>query len=427
MAEAGHRHVACPLPELEDALQPYIRARSEVAHVRQVIDRVFNERCGEPDRPITVFTTLYNSDHSSKTYGHESFGSSGVHAIHEKAVVAHQAASRRLQALEHDLAQLHTSSTARSSQLQMNTAQHAIASIRREQRERKLRIIERAVSEIDEQRLQSPYGNTDNVLGMVKQPHGSAPPLQMTAGSERLQDVTTETLRLKTAVIEARSLADKDSVIEAAPPEGFDGEADDSPKVTALKYARNVMIAWLETELAKISENEEAIIAAETDTRTAEADESSTRLIDVKNVYQSYVEARQDLIASLRIAKASPAITKQPPMTERNVAVPEQRPKQGAVQPSALDVLPYAKQLHDVSEYEPTLSQEASFIRRQLASTIEKRNHLVHRLADESHLVPPNAANVREWAQAAERARLDDSKHLQSVWEAGERSIRNAV
>lgn len=430
--------IECPLPELADALQPYIRSREEVANIRNVVDQVLNKHHGDPERPITRLTTFAGD--KSLTEEATPLGGSGIRSAYGKALIAHQSAQNKLEALRAELSRLHLNNGEAYRQQQRQTGGHvdgtldAIAAIRQEQRRRKLQIIERGVNALETEREQSQCGDISNILGNEKQtlPLPPSKPAVTLDGISR-KGVASEIARLRKAVLQAQSSVNIDTAtLKNEPLPNLGDGVHGDPKILALTHTRDSMVMWLENQLAKIPETN----YLHTDTITVDStDDDKVSEQHVRDAYLGYIEARKALVRIIgainnneRIAATTAAgsATSTSPQKQTPATAPAQRQIQHPSANLATTILPYARELCEIIEREAALMQESTFVRRQVAWTSERTRQLVHRLADESHLVAPGAEDVRAWARAAREARESDAEIVGAKLAAGEESFLRA-
>jgi len=237
------------------------------------------------------------------------------------------------------------------------------------------------------------------------------------------ENVASNITRLKKAIVQAQDLAVSDtSTFDSQRPAGCDAGVVDNQRIAALTWTRDSVVNWLENELAKISED--TPFPTETLPTDLKDGEHVTEQ-DIRNAYSSYLAARMSLIGVVGAPNGMEAV-RQTDATRDIIAA---RPSEPTQQPTAClssEVLPYSAELCAITEAEAAMLQDSTFVRRQLAWSAEKTQHLVRRLADESHLVAPPVADVKPWAVAGKEARLGDEDMVQSLLLAGENSFSRA-
>lgn len=414
--------IVCPLPELAEALQPYIRSREEATKIRHVVDQALNQQHGRLDRPVTRFNTL-STDESGRNLRLNP--SNGIRASYQNAVVARENAVNRLRDLRADLAALQTDGgdVVSRQPARVDETLLAISAIRQEQRQRKLQILKTALGDLEVRREKSRYADVKGVLNNDKQVLPT-PPLKATQQSELREHVASNITRLKKAVVQAQDLALSDtSTLDDSRLADGDAEAVENQRLAVLTRTRDSVVNWLENELAKISED------APSPTETFPTDLRDREHVteqDIRNAYSGYLAARTSLIDAVDAPKGMEAAQQTDATPENIPARPSPKPTQQTPSHLSSDVLPYSADLCAITEAEAAMLQDSTFVRRQLAWSADKTQNVVRRLADESHLVAPPVADVKPWALAGREARVGDGEMVRSMLLAGENSFARA-
>ncbi|KAF1353605.1 hypothetical protein BDV97DRAFT_396427 [Delphinella strobiligena] len=418
--------VECPLPELADALQPYILPRDDAARIRRVADLVLHEHHEGSEQTITRFTTLPSADvaRSIKTRS-----PSGIRSAYANAIVARQKALDRLSRLRAELAAFQEDTKNHElnhPEANLDETLSVISSIRWEQRRRKLRIVERGINEIETQRHKSQHADVTNVLNNDK--HTLAPPPSDVGAHEtRLrQNVTSKITQLKKAVLQSQSLVNtKCTTYTDEACSVFPDETAENPHLTALTRTRDHIISWLENELSRIPEDDDLARDASTPSTSAGAGQQIMEE-HVHATYKHYLDQRKALVDVVAAMEGPKVEMLETDHGHGDVAALKSSRLQQKTACLAADVLPYAEELSSIVEGEAALMQDSTFVRQQLAWSLERTRQLLHRLADESHLVAPGVTDTRAWARASKEARADDTEMIHSRLIVGENSLRGA-
>jgi hypothetical protein len=90
----------CPLPELAEALRPYIRPREEIAEIRRGIDSLLNQHIQDDNVPISK-VTLSLAETSAQSTLNSPFN--GARRAFMQAIIARQKAQSQYDALKAEL------------------------------------------------------------------------------------------------------------------------------------------------------------------------------------------------------------------------------------------------------------------------------------------------------------------------------------
>lgn len=421
--------ITCPLPELADALQPYIRSKEEVASIRHSLDMALNKQQAGSNRPLTRYLA---AEHAQLREPSELdvLDGRGTRSTYARAMSARRNASQRLTDLRDELARLHKPTASAEPASHADGTLLALASLRREQRRQILEIVKNSVRGLEEERERSEHGNLSHILNNERQALPVPPSITPSKEFSR-QNNTSSILELKKAVLKAKSLVDTDpAVLNDSDPHDWPEYTHNGPRVLALIRTRDEMVKWLENELSKMSQGGEFAMAGAASPSLAENEEVEEA--NIHDVYSKYLEVRQDLVRVLAPLKesivTSKPLSRRPSQERQYSASGTMNPKQHEQPAScpASDILPYAKELCAITEQEAALIQHSTFLRRQLAWTSDRTGQLLYRLADESHLLVPGASDTFAWVQAAAHVREDDAQTVGARLLASENSLCEA-
>lgn len=422
-----NQEIACPLPDLAEALSPYIRSRQEVRNIRKAIDEDLYHQLGSSNQEsVSRISTLYGHGLSAKL---QPGSSSGVRDAYVNAVIAHQKAQARLCALKADLtAQQNTHGETVYGTKKSGSSQGAINLIREEQRQRRLQIIRCSIDELETMRRQSEYADTDTLLNRDGRPHMPLPVLKTSVQEISRAEIESRTLSLKQAVLRAHGQAEASKTsLSSEDIQAHAVTASERQKVSALRVTRDYMISWLEGELGKIPpDGEPHVTDGKATSQESSADGNHLTTEDVRASYLAYVSAREEFARLLNVALL-PKVPGEVASHAREVAAPAYTKQERLPETiRAVDVLPYATVLDENTEMEASLMQQSAFVRRQMALSSAETQRLISRLADESHLVSPNSKDAGAWAIAAAEARQKDAETIESDLLLGEVSVHKA-
>jgi hypothetical protein len=432
------------IPQVEDALAPYIQTREKTTRIRQILTQHL-KRHVQDDSGITHLSLSVppSSLQSSDT----PLPIDGSYKQYLEAVKAHRLAHVRYDTIKDELNLLlrRNPEGDRTDQASRSTAsvREYTDLLRQRGQQRKLEIVQDALTKLLET---EPNPAQTDVKASVKEELGEPPqpPVANLEGAgdadSRVEDLTFQLKKellvaknkfseVKTAKEQAQNLAQSGSEIDA------------QKKISILRDARDELITWLEGELAKIPEDEveasqaEISFIAEDDSDTNGSHEqlSNEDLSKrVEDLYNEYLASRQRYITEVeatlermqRLERASNTGTSAAMQSPHRPTLQASHAKSTSIQASQL--LPYLIAITSAARDEALLQQQTSHLRRQLTLASEETDSIVQRLAGESLLVPQNSTSVSAWAKAASEG---GDKTKQAVLQQlidGEASVSNA-
>ncbi|KAG9654753.1 hypothetical protein KCU64_g7007, partial [Aureobasidium melanogenum] len=403
----------CPLPELAEALRPYIKPREEVAEIRRGIDSLLSQYVHDQNVPISR-VTLPTTETSAQSALNSPFN--GVRRAFMQALVARQKAQSQYDALKAELDLLqHTPSEKDNDEKQKNPVAETVALICQRQRRDKLLVIEKALDNLEKVRHTSRYADPGELLNSM-QSQIPPPPLAQQSQDESLADAQSHVFELQKAVLRAHSNLQTKSHTDA-PQQPV---TEDWKRAYALRKARDDLIAWIEGELSKLSEDEEHMdpeMDVQGDNGIESLDETRTTLQDL---YSKYITSRERLVRVLNTPLKTNSDPVKPPFERQHSANDNDASNNAGL---ASRVLPYIGILRSTAQEEAALMQHTSYLRRQITAVSAETEQVLVRLSDESHMVRPGTSHTAAWAEAARDARNGDKDVVHSHLVKGETSI----
>ncbi|KAI4716231.1 hypothetical protein E4T48_07591 [Aureobasidium sp. EXF-10727] len=404
----------CPLPELAEALRPYIRPREEVAEIRRGIDSLLSQYVQDDNVPFSKMT-LSVAETSAQSTLNSPFN--GARRAFVQALIARQKAQSQYDALKAELDLLqHTPGEKDNDEKKENPVADTVALIRQRQRRDKLLVIEKALDNLEEVRHTSRYADPGELLNSMQSQ--IPPPLAQQFQDESLADAQAHVFELQKAVLRAQSTIQSKAQINPPQPP----IKEDWKRAYALRRARDDLIAWIEGELAKLSEDDDhgdADLDMPGDIGAESLDEIKTTL---QGLYDKYITSRERLV---RVLNTQHKIDSDPikPLPERqDYTNNNDRSSDAAL---ASRVLPFIGILRSTAQEEAALMQHTSYLRRQITAVSTETEQLLVRLSDESHMVRPGTSHTAAWAEAARDARNSDKDVVESQLGTGETSINS--
>jgi hypothetical protein len=402
----------CPLPELAEALRPYIKPREEIAEIRRGIDSLLSQHVQDNNAPISKVTLSF-AETSAQSTLNSPFN--GARRAFMQALIARQKAQSQYDALkaEMDLLQ-HTSTKKDNDEKNGNPVADTVALIRQRQRRDKLLVIDKALDDLEKVRHTSKYVDPSELLNGM-QTH-IPPPLAQQSQDESLAEAQSYVFELQKAVLRAQSTIQSTPRIDAS----RQSITEEWKRVYALRRARDELIAWIEDELAKLSEDEEHLdpdLDMPGDSGAESLDEIKATLSDL---YNKYITSRERLVRVLNTQHKTDSASVEPLAARQQSTSSDELSNSAAL---ASEVLPYIGILRSTAQEEAALMQHTSYLRRQITAVSAETEQLLVRLSDESHMVRPGTSHTVAWAEAARDARNGDKEVIHSRLITGETSI----
>jgi hypothetical protein len=258
------------------------------------------------------------------------------------------------------------------------------------------------------------------------------------------QDPQTEKLmyRLKREVLLARRAADLAKNYKST---GNASKRSLADEVAALRRARDALVAWVEGELGKISEDssilsdehrspQKSLPSPTESQQPGEETEISTdaKRDEINRLYEVYLQQRRSFVQTIA-AVTSKTWTNDPisasSLVRRQNSTTDNIDLATFPEPlwhPALTTLTVVPTLQSLSDVVLTLQQHHAHLRRALTSSTSETANTLRRLADESHLVPPQTDSMHVWAAAAEEAMTELEEQVGTWYSKAEENIKSA-
>ncbi|OOQ85388.1 hypothetical protein PEBR_26309 [Penicillium brasilianum] len=242
--------------------------------------------------------------------------------------------------------------------------------------------------------------------------------------------------KLERAVVRARARLDQEKhlfekikVQHASRNDASPDEVTPAVKARALQRTRDELVQWVEERLVSEGDPDESHIQ---DLPPEEIEEAQ-RLLEqqktqISTQYALYLQARRDLLGAASRACQPVVVTSKPPPrpTYRNEMISEEVPA-----PDPLDVLSYTNEtLIPLSKCQKALALQKTYLTGLLAKEKSTTLRALHRLSDESHLLPEYpilarqprfkhavaALNPRHAPKSTDRPQPDEVVELAEAW-----------
>lgn len=428
----------CPLPkEVAEALQPYIKTRQEVEHVRRGLQASF---------PVSTLDTARKSYSETPEPG----GLTGVRKAYLQALQAHRVAQERYDALKTELEQLSRSEPTPGGAQGNTTAfltESYVPLIRQRERRRKLAIVEKTLAKITAAGGDTVVESFDKV---AKREVGELPHPPSTSGyADRELESDYDLTRLKKAILSTKRELEEHEELSAQANGIAEGDINPHADLKALQKTHSELTAWMENQLAMISDVDSTKDGSSSTYSAAEnsaGEEAAFSLSDIENLYKQYLDSRQRLLRVVSHQERQDSSPSSSPDTTRRRSTSPTTPTTTTTTldsdpslpaPSEL-ILPYLSRLTSTKQTSQSLSQQTTHLRRQLTLAETQTQDILTRLADESHLVQPEhhhhrrrggggAPQGQDWREAAEEAREATVNIVKKRVESGNAFAEQAV
>ena len=416
----------CPLPEVAEALSPYIKSREDVTKIRQGLQNYLQSQ-------LQTQGVSSSSLNVAASYGSELDSPpprlTGVRKAYWRALQAHSAAQAKYDALKTELDQLKHNKTAHSGNEGVRNAnsidESYIALLRQREKYRKLKVIDRALSEINSTDSETPTNNLDDI---VKKKIGDLPTPPSTQPSfSRSPEVESKVMELKKAVVSTKRRAEQQGNSSTTNSANGTNDATPQAEIAGLQSALQELTSWMEDKLTLIASAEmEAQSAGDGQTPNGTSAKSPISTEDIEALYEQYLDARQRLIHTVNDSPAADADASAAGFDFEHSRSKSVDPSKSAPKSSAESVLPYIPSLVAAKQEEQSLFQQTTYVRRQLSAAEEQTASLIRRLADESHLVQPGASHGKDWVVASKNAGAATEEFIRQRLAVGETSVGSA-
>ncbi|KAJ5666984.1 hypothetical protein N7462_011393 [Penicillium macrosclerotiorum] len=394
------------IPPFVKPIIPYIRTRQEALRIRQVLTlylRSFIVFRDETDQPCHAQSHLSLCAPADNVVDVKRIPADfpGLRKEFLEALKTNFAARKEFHAVSDDVAALRRQLMSKNRPSEPVDPQDLsgdmrdyLQLLRDRRRHTKLRVFQHYLEELKakeagEPELMGMGESSDQQLLLSEDLHTNNPDRQRS-------DTDLEGLvhRLERAVVRARAQLDREKqLFEKAKAQHnsrtneLPSEAAAAAKARALQRTRDELVQWVEERLVPEGDPEESMIQD----LSAEEIEETQRVLEhqkteITEQYNAYLHARRDLLDAASRACQPVTATSKPPSRPnyKTDNVPEEGPP-----PNSLDVLSYANEvLVPLSKTHKALALQRSYLSGLLTKEKTTALRALHRLSDESHLLP---------------------------------------
>lgn len=438
------------IPPFAKPLAPYVKPRQEALRIRQALTSYL--------RSFIVFAD--ETDPSSYTQSHLALCAPGDAVVdvkripsdlpglrkeYLKALQANVAARKDYRAVSEDVAGLRRQRVPKSRPVEAADPKEPGADLRDylqllrdRRRHTKLQVFQHYLEELRANEVDGlkdiEAGEDSSQQQLLLLPEGA----DANAPGHNVPETDLEDLvhKLERAIMRARTRLDQEKhlfekikVQHASRNDASSDEVTPAVKARALQRTRDELVQWVEERLVSEGDPDESLIQ---DLPPEEIEEAQQLLehqkIQISEQYAIYLQARRDLLGAASRACQPITVTSNPPPrpTYRTEMISEEVPA-----PDPLDVLSYTNEtLIPLSKSQKALALQKTYLTGLLAKEKSTTLRTLHRLSDESHLLPEYpilarqprfklavaALNPRHSPHSTDRPQPDEVVELAESW-----------
>ncbi|KAI6796599.1 hypothetical protein KC332_g16303 [Hortaea werneckii] len=410
----------CPLPEVAEALGPFIKPRDEVSRIRQELQSYLQKQAGSADVPLSTANVTASSERDVLSPGP---ALSGVRKAYLQALRAHSEAQGKHDRLRADLGRLSAESLDENKKTNTSASvtENHLPLLRQRERQRKLQAIQRAFEGISSTGKAATNAHIDDLVRQKAGDLPAPPSVQQQTYSDK-PDVDSRVLELKKAIIATKRRVDLLTTSDSTSNE--EASRQSKAEVAGLQAALQELTIWMEDQLSLIGNAEGDSQAAPLTPSTGEQATSgaTSSVEDIGALYEDYIDARERLITTIN---SPPSTTTTPDASRSGSRSPPSRDIERRASP-AETLLPHIRRLASTKLNEQALLQQSAYLRRQVSAAESEDQRLILRLADESHIVQPGASKGKDWAEAGREASRATTEAASERLKAGEKATASA-
>ncbi|MCJ1226446.1 hypothetical protein MMC12_003098 [Toensbergia leucococca] len=469
-----------PLPQVVQALTPFIKTRQETLHIRRVLTIFLSSQIhGLESSGILAPTFLATPSRDFQTNRQIPPELTGIRRDYLVALQAHIKARDEFDRLGLQDSDEITSNAARQRQDEREEESREFLAVnlalqQERQKYEKLRILRDYLDLLAKKEAAMPdYLNMDSILkdlpNVPEMPMAISELPALFAQSESNSQALTA--QLEKAVLRAKHALDKEKRLLTKVKEYKELDASIGPsqqkRTSALSQTRDELIKWIEYHLVKSNESNNTPEDKPQPDQQATSAKIEQRKKDIKDRYEEYLTVRKSLIEAVSNSQTPPSNATMPAFETPEPPQQPQKPPPTTSHPtSALTTLPYlTTHLLPASAAQKAYLHQSSHLTTTLSTQTSALNQVLEKLSDESHLLPaypllasqPRFKNAvaalgppkllpsppfgekpavepesyavkqaRAWAFAAEEARSTALEAGQKRMEAGRKSVESA-
>lgn len=410
----------CPLPEVAEALGPFIKPRDEVSRIRQELQGYLQKQAGSADVPLSTANITASSERDVLSPGS---ALSGVRKAYLQALRAHSEAQNKHDTLRADLGRLSAGALDGNKKTTTSTSvtENHLPLLRQRERQRKLQAIQRAFEGISSTGKAATNAHIDDLVRQKAGDLPAPPSVQQPTYTEK-PDVDSRLLELKKDIIATKRRVDLLTTSDSRSNDGTSRRSQS--EIAGLQAALQELTVWMEDQLSVIGSGEgDSQAAPPTPPTGDQATSGATSSIeDIGALYEDYIDARERLITTIN---SPPSTTTTPDDLRSMSSSPPNKDIERRASP-AETLLPHIRRLASTKSNEQALLQQSAYLRRQISTAESETQRLILRLADESHIVQPGASKGKDWAEAGREASKATTEAASERLKVGEKATASA-
>lgn len=398
------------IPSFAKQLAPYIKSRQEALRVRQVLTSYLSSHITfaeeDSDRPYPHAESHLSlcAPHcvvSDVKQAQSEF--TGLRKEYLEALQANVAARKEYQSVSEDVTAKTNSRRKAKTDTAASTSDPAaglqgyLLLLRDRRRHAKLQVFQRYLQELQTKQGVEPdhFDKTEEQNQHLQQIVDIQDGGQSTSGN----GVEGLVHKLERAVIRARAQLNREKQLFEefkSKHDAKDKQPDGAAKVQALKRTRDSLVLWVEEKLMSVGAHDEAPV----EDLSPEEIEHAANLLEERKVqiaqqYTAYTEARRALLESA--AKACQPVAIGPIKPQRSSPDNEKSTSGDLSTLESVDVLSFASELLlPLSKSQRALALQKSYLSGMLSKEKSTTLRILHRLHDESHLLPEYPIPARQ-------------------------------
>jgi len=402
---------ACPISDIDRALSSYINTREETLRIRRTISNYLTTSL----RPVNTAVKTQHLNHECpqniSAASTNPPGLKGSRLEYLQVVRARnqaQARHRELQTSLEALQQKHVDEHPVPAQPEQGSGvtESYVTLLRQRKRLAELQVIQDALDKLLTARPssapQDPKMLITNTLG--EQPDLPAERLEQLS---KPQDDDTALFKLKQEVLDARTSMKRATAAREKAQSMFNETSSLQQQVRALERARDEIVAWVQTELAKMEEDSVFLEDASPMKRPAKepspVDVASAE-DRVRAAYNQYTQSRAGLIDGYSSLQQPPTARANGYGDDDNKTKDIQEAQNVQAQLKVTKLLSHLPHLAQAANIERSLLQQSVYLQTQITSADQEIEETLLRLSGESHLLPTGSKDVTAWGKTAAEA-----------------------
>jgi hypothetical protein len=407
-----------PLKKLQRSLKPYVKQRQEATHIRRVLAAHLNANLDPDGHPAPRPLSLIDASCSAESTPH---GIRGLQKEYLRCIRTNVNARREYDQISkaHKAEKQAHASAPRGNETGGDSMETFLSLVKQQQKHEVLCIIQDYIDMLGQKpTAAAEYLDPKEVLKDVKSlPQVPPEVLHVSGGQQRSAGVDLKDLvdRLEKSLLGAKLLLKREQKLLAKVKSDQEKlRASEASRLQALGTTRNELINWIESELARASENspeaeDEGAISSPGKKPTESID---AQLASIQRQYSRYTKARQCLvIAATTQLDTQPGETASDETSDLVVGLSES----GNANRMSHITFPYLEELVALSNEQKAIIQQKSHLTINLAKQLKESSQSLERLKHESHLLPahpmPTNSSLRKGPDSSSSFGDEISKH----------------